>query len=127
MPRLTGASAVALVTLTAIVFALTGTSGYVRAEFTDREEFAQRLASAVDEPSVRQVLAERVVGGLTPVVAADALVVRPLLIAAVESLARPEPFRRVALELARSRATEPSAARSSAVTSPAASASAACS
>jgi hypothetical protein len=85
-PRLTGIPAVALVTRTAIVFALAGISGYVRAEFTDREEFAQRVASAVDEPAVRLVLAERVVDGLTPVVAADALAVRPLLVAAVESL-----------------------------------------
>src|ERR687893_1854144 len=103
MPRLSGAPAVALVTLTAIVLALTGIAGYVRAEFTDREEFAQRVASAVDEPAVRVVLAGRVVDGLTPIVAADALAVRPLLVAAVESLARTEPFRRVVLELARRR------------------------
>jgi hypothetical protein len=103
MPRLSGGPAVALITLTAIVLAVTGISGYVRAEFTGREEFAHRVGSAVDEPAVRVLLAERVVDGITPLVAADALAVRPLLVAAVEALARTEPFRRVVLELARRR------------------------
>ena len=89
--------------VTAVVLALTGISGYARAEFTERDEFALRVASALDEPSVRAVLAERAVDGLTPVVAIDALAVRPLLIAGVEALARTEAFHRVVFEVARRR------------------------
>src|SRR5215218_8149649 len=103
LPRATGPPAVLLIVVTAAVLALTGISGYARAEFSQRDEFALRVAAALDDPSVRAVLAERAVDGLTPLVAIDALAVRPLLIAGVEAVLRTKAFHRVVFELARRR------------------------
>jgi hypothetical protein len=103
MPRASAGVAALLVTLTALVLALAGVSGYVRLEFSDRDEFAQRVASALDERAVRVVIAERVVDGLTSVVAPNALAVRPLLVTGVEALTRAPVFRRAVLEVARRR------------------------
>ena len=72
--------AVALVVLTALLLAATAIAGYPRTALVDEQEFSARATSALENADVREVVADRVVGGLTRNVVPDALVVRPLVV-----------------------------------------------
>ena len=86
---------IALVVLTALLLAVTAIAGYTRTALVDEQEFSARATSALENADVREVVADRVVGGLTRNVVPDALVVRPLVVSAVAALVNTRPFRRV--------------------------------
>jgi hypothetical protein len=85
----------ALVVVTALLAAATAVSGYVRAEFTDKQEFAARTASALDDEDVRIVVAGQMVDGVAHVSSPDLLTVRPLLVRALGGLLDNQAFRRI--------------------------------
>ena len=85
----------ALVVVTALLLATTAIAGYTRTALVDEHEFSARATSALENDDVREVVADRVVGGLTRNVVPDALVVRPLVVTAIAALVNTEPFRRV--------------------------------
>ena len=82
-----------LVTVLALLLAAAAVSAYARWELRDSQAFAARVGSSLEVPEVRDVLAERLVSGLTGAVAADALAVRPLLVKGVAALASTDRFR----------------------------------
>ena len=86
---------VALVVLTALLLAAAAVCWYAQAALVDEREFSSRATAALDDPEVRTVVAERVVGGLTRNVAVDAQAVRPLLVPGLAALADTSAFRRV--------------------------------
>lgn len=90
-PRLS----VALVVVTALLAAATAVSGYVRAEFTDKHDFAARTAAALDDEDVRIVVAGQMVDGVAHVSSPDLLTVRPLLVRALSVLLDKQAFRRI--------------------------------
>lgn len=76
---------IALVVLTALLLVGAAVAGYARSQLVDERAFSARATAALDDPSVRSVVAERVVDGIvqsTP----DALTVRPLVTTAVSAL-----------------------------------------
>jgi hypothetical protein len=87
-------ASVALVALTSFVLAGTALCGYTRWEIVDSQAFSSRAAAALDDREVRAVLADRIVDALTRRQAPNALVVRPVAVAAVAALADTPPFRR---------------------------------
>jgi hypothetical protein len=86
---------IALVVLTAVLLAATAVCGYVRSALVDEHQFSARATSALEDPDVRSVVAERVVDGLTRNVAPDVLAVRPLVVPAVAAVVNTPPFRRL--------------------------------
>src|SRR3954452_18106480 len=60
---------------------------------TRRRVFSARATSALENPDVRSVVAERVVDGLSRNVVPDVLAVRPLVVPAVPAVVNPSPFR----------------------------------
>ena len=92
--RRRGAAVVAAVA-TAVLLAAAAVCWYARSALADTEEFTARATAALDDPDLRAVLADRVVGALTPGVVPDALAVRPLIVPVVAELADSTPFRRV--------------------------------
>ena len=90
-PRLSAVFAV----LTVLLAAAAAVSGYARTQLVDEHDFADRAASALDSPDVRQVVAEQLVDGLAGSVSPNLLAVRPLLTPAVASVVGSQPFRRV--------------------------------
>jgi hypothetical protein len=88
-------AAVAMAVLTALLLAAASVTWYARSALADTEEFTARATAALDDPDLRAVLADRVVGALTPGVVPDALAVRPLLVPVVAELADTTAFRRV--------------------------------
>jgi hypothetical protein len=68
---------------------------YVHEEIVDERVFSARATAALDEPVVRQVVAEQIVEALVDQGSIDLLAVRPLLQSAVEALVGTEPFRRL--------------------------------
>src|SRR4051794_15190146 len=85
---------VLLVVLTALLLALAAMSGYMRAEIVDSHTFASRAAASLNDRQVRVAVAGRVVNGLLDKVAPDAVVVRPLAVAAMTEVLGSSPFRR---------------------------------
>jgi hypothetical protein len=88
-------AAVALAVITALLLAGAAMTWYVRSALIDSEEFAARATSALEDSDLRAVLADRVVGELTPGVVPDALAVRPLLVPVVAEAAGSSAFRSV--------------------------------
>jgi hypothetical protein len=88
-------AAVAAAVATALLLAAAAVCWYARSALADTEEFTARATAALDDPDVRAVLADRVVGALTPRVVPDALAVRPLIVPVVAELADSTAFRRV--------------------------------
>ena len=86
----------ALAILTTLLLVAAGIAGYTRAAFADREAFSARAASALEDEDVRTAVATRVVDRVAGSVSADVLTVRPLLIAALRTLAATPVFRRAA-------------------------------
>ena len=78
--------------ITALLIAGAAVSWYVHEEVESGSRFSTRAASALDDSDVRTVLADRMVGGLTRSVVPDALVVRPLLVPALATLADTSAF-----------------------------------
>src|SRR4051812_8875035 len=74
---------IALVVVAAVLLAATAVCGYVRSALVDEHQFSARATSALENPDVRSVVAERVVDGLTRNVVPDVLAVRPLVVPAV--------------------------------------------
>ena len=89
------AAAVAMAVVTALLVAAAAVTWYARSALADTEEFTARATAALDDPDLRAVLADRVVGALTPGVVPDALAVRPLIVPVVAELADTTKFRRV--------------------------------
>jgi hypothetical protein len=92
--RLRRRLSVALVALTALLAAATAISGYARSQIVDADSFSVRVESALDEPAVREAIADRVVDQLAQSVVPDALVVRPLVVSALATVADSSKFRR---------------------------------
>ena len=88
-------AAVAMAVVTALLVAAAAVTWYARSALADTEEFTARATAALDDPDLRAVLADRVVGALTPGVVPDALAVRPLIVPVVAELADTTAFRRV--------------------------------
>ncbi len=89
--------------LTALLLAAAGISFYARSALVDEREFSARAASALDDPDVRAVLADRVAGRLTRGVLPDAQALRPLLVRALAAAADTGLFRRIFTEAVRDR------------------------
>ena len=81
--------------MTALLLAAAAVCWYAQVALVDEREFSSRATAALDDPEVRTVVAERVVGGLTRTVAVDAQAVRPLLVPGLAALADTSAFRRV--------------------------------
>jgi hypothetical protein len=81
--------------VTALLVAAAAVTWYARSALADTEEFTARTTAALDDSDLRAVLADRVVGALTPGVVPDALAVRPLIVPVVAELADTTAFRRV--------------------------------
>ena len=86
-------AAVGMVVLTALLLAAAAVPWYVRSALVDTEEFTARASAALEDSDLQAVLADRVVGELTPGVVPDALAVRPLLVPVVAELAGSSAFR----------------------------------
>ncbi len=89
------AAGIALVVVTALLLAAAALSWYAQSALVDGRELSSRATSALDDPDVRTVLADQVVGGLTRSVVPDALVIRPLVVPVVAALTDTTPFRRL--------------------------------
>ena len=87
-------TSVVLVVLTALLLAIAAMSGYTRAELVDSPTFAGRAAASLDDRQVRVALAGRVVDGVLAKVAPDAVVVRPVAVAAMTEVLATASFRR---------------------------------
>ncbi|HEV2874756.1 MAG TPA: hypothetical protein VGW14_06365, partial [Thermoleophilaceae bacterium] len=96
-------AAVALAVLTALLLATAAVCWYARSALVDTEEFTARATAALDDPDLRAVLADRIVGSLTPEVGPGALAVRPLIVPVVEELAGSSAFRRLFARLVAAR------------------------
>ena len=94
---------IALVVLTALLIAGAAVSWYAQEELVNTSRFSGRAASALHDSDVRTVLAGRMVGGLTNSTVPDALVVRPLLVPALATLADTSAFRRLFTRAVRDR------------------------
>jgi hypothetical protein len=88
-------AAVAMVVVTALLLAAAAVCWYARSALADSDEFTARATAALDDSDLRVVLADRVVGGLTPGVVPDALAVRPLIVPVIAELADTSAFRGV--------------------------------
>jgi hypothetical protein len=66
---------------------------YLRAEIADRDAFADRAVTALEEPAVRQVVARQVVVGVLERGQPDLLSARPLLESVVQTVVGTGPFR----------------------------------
>jgi hypothetical protein len=88
-------AAVAMAVVTALLVAAAAVTWYARSALADTEEFTARATAALDDSDLRVVLADRVVGALTPGVVPNALAVRPLIVPVVAELADTTAFRRV--------------------------------
>jgi hypothetical protein len=86
---------IALVALTALLLAAAAVCWYAQTALVDEREFSSRATAALDDPEVRTVVADRVIGGLTRNVAVDAQAVRPLLVPGLAALADTVAFKRV--------------------------------
>lgn len=95
--------AVALVVLTALLLAGAAVSWYLRSAIVDEREFSARATAALDDPDLRIVVADRVVGALTRTVAPDALAIRPIVVPVVASLADTARFRALFARVIRAR------------------------
>ena len=93
--RLRRRLSVALVAVTALLAAAAAVSGYARSQIVDADSFSVRAESALDEPAVREAIADRVVDQLAQSVVPDALVVRPLVVSALATVANSSKFRRL--------------------------------
>ncbi|HEV7493310.1 hypothetical protein [Baekduia sp.] len=68
---------------------------YLRAEIADRDAFADRAVTALEEPAVRQVVARQVVVGVLERGQPDLLSARPLLESVVQTVVGTGPFRSI--------------------------------
>ncbi len=89
--------------LTALLLAAAATSFYAQSALVDDREFGARAASALDDPDVRTVLADRVAGRLTRGVLPDAQALRPLLVRTLAAAADTGVFRSIFTEAVRDR------------------------
>jgi hypothetical protein len=96
-------AAIALVVATALLLAGAAVSWYARATLVDSREFGARAASALDDSDVRDALAARIVDGVASGPIPNALVVRPLVVPVIASLADTSAFRRVFADALRQR------------------------
>ncbi len=89
------AAALLMVVLTALLLAAAAVTWYADTTLVDDQEFATRVTSALDDPGVRQVVADQIVTGLTSSAVPNALVVRPLVVPVVSAVTDTPAFRRV--------------------------------
>ncbi len=89
--------------ITALLIAAAAVSWYAHAELVNGSRFSNRAASALDNSDVRTVLADRMVGGLTRSTIPNALVVRPLLVPALATVADTSAFKRLFARAVRDR------------------------
>jgi len=89
-------AAALLAVLTGLLLAAGGALAYVRTEIGSDRAFSGRLVSALDDPAVRGLVADRSVDALLDRGPGDLLAVRPLLSTVVEAVVAGAPFRRLA-------------------------------
>jgi hypothetical protein len=94
---------VVLTGLASLLVGLTLLSGYLRWEVVDSDAFSRRAASALDDRSVRETLAEQIVDALATKAAPSVLIVRPVAVAGVAALIDTAPFRRTFQRAVRAR------------------------
>ena len=78
--------ALALVVVTGVLLVLTALAGYGRFALIDSEGFANRATATLDDPSVRDLIAERVTDRLVLTNRSELLAARPLIISAVSGI-----------------------------------------
>jgi hypothetical protein len=76
----------ALVVVTGVLLVLTALAGYTRLALVDSEGFANRATATLDDPSVRDLIAERVTDRLVLSNRSELLTARPLIISAVSGI-----------------------------------------
>jgi uncharacterized membrane protein HdeD (DUF308 family) len=76
----------ALVVVTGVLLVLTAIAGYARFALISSEGFANRATATLDDPSVRDLLAERVTDRLVLSNRSELLAARPLIISAVSGI-----------------------------------------
>ena len=84
---------VALVVATSLLLAGAAISWYAHSVLADGRELSARASDALDDSDVRELLAERIVGGLASGPVPNALAVRPLVVPVVATLADTSAFR----------------------------------
>src|SRR4051794_768816 len=85
-------AAALLAVLTGLLLAAGGALAYVRTEIGSDRAFSGRLVSALDDPAVRGLVADRSVDALLDRGPGDLLAVRPLLSTVVEAGGAGAPF-----------------------------------
>src|SRR4051794_19080912 len=88
------AAALTMVVLAAGLLAAAAIAWYADDTLTDDQEFATRVTSSLEDGDVRGVVADQIVTGLTSTVAPNALIVRPLIVPLVGTVADAPAFRR---------------------------------
>ena len=81
-----GAASALLVALTALLLVLAAVAGYADRVLFDADRFADRATTALQDPEVRVLAAERVTDGLVLANRPDLLAARPLIAGAVSGL-----------------------------------------
>jgi hypothetical protein len=85
--------ATALVVLTAVLLAGATLAGYARRAFFDSDQFADRAAATLSDPSVRALVGERVTDGVVLRHEEDLLSARPIIASAISEIVGAPPFR----------------------------------
>ena len=85
-PRARERAATGLVVLASLLLVATTIAGYARLAMFDSDRFADRAAAALQEPSVREVVGERVTDELVLPTEPDLIAARPLIVSAVSGV-----------------------------------------
>ena len=85
-PRARERTATGLVVLASLLLVATTIAGYARLAVFDSDGFADRAAAALQEPSVRTVVGERVTDELVLPTEPDLIAARPLIVSAVSGV-----------------------------------------
>ena len=93
--RLRSSASIVLVILGAIVLLAGALAFYAREQIIDREAFADRAVTALDDDGLRLVVGREIVTYIVDRGAADLAAARPLVESVVGSLMQTDPFRRV--------------------------------
>lgn len=88
------AAALTMVVIAAVLLAAAAIAWYADDTLVDDQVFATRLTSSLDDGDVRSIVADQIVSGLTSSAVPDALVVRPLIVPLVATVADAPVFRR---------------------------------
>jgi hypothetical protein len=85
--------ATALVVLTAVMLAGATLAGYARRAFFDSNQFADRAAATLSDPSVRALVSDRLTDGVVLRHEEDLLSARPIIASAISGVVGAPPFR----------------------------------